>query len=62
MEIMEKIPVQKTEHSRLPGVDLTHLEFGKYISDHMFMCQYSHHDWHQAEIIPYQDLVISPIR
>src|SRR4051812_43879202 len=61
MEAMEKIQVQKTRQSRLPGVDLAKLEFGKFISDHMFRCYYKNGNWQQASVIPYQDLTLSPL-
>ncbi|ANW98624.1 branched chain amino acid aminotransferase [Thermoclostridium stercorarium subsp. thermolacticum DSM 2910] len=48
-----KTPKQK------PGTD--QLVFGKVFSDHMFICDYSpDKGWHNARIVPYQNLSIDP--
>ncbi|MBK8520221.1 MAG: branched-chain amino acid aminotransferase [Chitinophagaceae bacterium] len=60
MEIIAGIPVRKTIHSRLPEVDFNKLEFGKYIADHMLVCDYAAGEWKQPQIMPYADLSISP--
>ena len=60
MELLTEIPVQKTSHSRIQQVDFDHLEFGKYVSDHMLMCEYVHTDWQTPHIKPYADLSLSP--
>lgn len=37
------------------------LGFGKYFTDHMFICDYDpENGWHDARIIPYQNLSLSP--
>src|SRR6185436_11049247 len=61
METIEKIQIQKIKQSRLADGDLEKLEFGKLVSDHMFSCQYKNGNWQLASIIPYQDLVLSPL-
>jgi len=61
METIEKIQIQKIKQSRLADGDLEKLEFGKLISDHMFRCHYKNGSWQHASIIPYQDLVLSPL-
>ena len=60
MELLSSIPVQKTTHSRLREVDFDHLEFGKYVSDHMLVCDYSKSQWHEPQLLPYADLSLSP--
>ena len=45
MELLTEIPVRKTNHSRIHEVDFNHLEFGKYISDHMLVCDYVNGEW-----------------
>ncbi len=60
MELITEIPVQKTSHSRIKEVDFDHLEFGKYVSDHMLLCEYVHTDWQTPHIVPYADLSLSP--
>lgn len=54
------IPVQKVNRSKIGEVDFDQLEFGKYIADHMLVCSYDHGQWHEAEIVPYGDLTLSP--
>ncbi len=60
MEAIMQIPVKKTTHSNVQVVDWKHLEFGKYVSDHMFICQYKNGDWQEPQIVPFQNLSLSP--
>jgi len=60
METIATIPVRKTTHSRIQEVDFNQLEFGKYVSDHMLVCDYLNNDWQDAQIIPYTNLSLSP--
>ena len=60
MEITADIPVRKAGHSRISEVDFEKLEFGKYISDHMLVCDYAHGEWKQPQIVPYANLSLSP--
>lgn len=54
------ISVEKTKNPKQkPHSD--NLVFGKSFSDHMFICDYSpEKGWHDARIIPYQNLQIDP--
>jgi len=61
MEILTQIDVTKTTHSRINQIDWNHLEFGKYVSDHMFLCYYHKGDWQKPQIMPTQNLTLSPI-
>src|ERR1700694_183845 len=61
METIEKIPVRRTKHSALGEIDFEHLEFGRHVADHMFTCRYADGDWQEAQIIPYQNLSLSPV-
>ncbi len=54
------IPVRRVEQSRISTADFDHLEFGKYMSDHMFYARYSKGQWGSAEIVPYGPLQLSP--
>lgn len=54
------LKVERTAHSRLSEVDFNNLEFGKYISDHMSLADYSNGAWGDTTIIPYGDLKMSP--
>lgn len=60
MEAIMDIPVKRSKASGLPNVDWTNLEFGKYVSDHMFLCTYKGGDWQEPSIVPYQNISISP--
>lgn len=60
MEILADIPVLKTTQSRIRDVDFSHLEFGKYVSDHMLVCDYANGKWHTPQILPYANLSLSP--
>lgn len=60
MEIIAGIPVRKTSSSRISEVDFNNLEFGKYIADHMLVCDYVNGEWKQPHIVPYSNLSLSP--
>lgn len=60
MELLAEIPVLKTSHSRVQEVDFNKLEFGKYISDHMLVCDYANGQWQSPKIVPYGNLSMSP--
>ncbi|MES2371383.1 MAG: branched-chain amino acid aminotransferase [Bacteroidota bacterium] len=60
MELTTEIQVRKTSHSKLAEVDFSNLEFGKYISDHMLVCDYYDGEWHAPHIVPFGNLVASP--
>ncbi|MEJ0103223.1 MAG: branched-chain amino acid aminotransferase [Bacteroidota bacterium] len=60
METLTGIHIKKTNHSRLEEVDFEHLEFGKYISDHMLVCDFYEGEWHQPTIIPFANLSLRP--
>ncbi|PWT71463.1 MAG: branched chain amino acid aminotransferase [Bacteroidetes bacterium] len=60
METIEEIIIQKISHSSLHLVDWDHLEFGKYNSDHMLVCDYAEGEWKVPEIVPFSNLSLSP--
>jgi branched-chain amino acid aminotransferase len=47
------IAIQRVAKSRLSEVDLHNLEFGKLISDHMALADYSNGKCSPAQIVPY---------
>lgn len=57
---MQEILIRPIAESRIGDVDFSNLEFGKYVSDHMFMCDYEKGDWQQPRIIPFGDITLSP--
>ena len=60
MEILNAIPVRKTTQSRISEVDFDQLEFGKYVSDHMLVCDYAKGQWNEPQIVPFANLSLSP--
>ncbi len=60
MELLTQIPVRRTLHSRLAEANLDELEFGKYVSDHMLVCDYFDGEWHTPQIVPFANLSLSP--
>ncbi|HLG04189.1 MAG TPA: branched-chain amino acid aminotransferase [Bacteroidia bacterium] len=54
------IDVQKTTQSRLPGLDVNNLPFGKVFTDHMFLAEYHNGTWGKLRLVPYGDLQLSP--
>lgn len=47
--------------TRLHEVDWNNLEFGKYFTDHMLICDYDDGQWQQPQIVPFGDFPISPV-
>jgi branched-chain amino acid aminotransferase len=54
------ITVTRAEQSKLRGLDIENLPFGKYFSDHMLEVDYEDGEWKNAEIKPYQPLLLAP--
>ncbi|MCB0573678.1 MAG: branched-chain amino acid aminotransferase [Saprospiraceae bacterium] len=57
---IEKIPVQKTLHSRLPAPDPEQIKFGEIVSDHMLIADYRDGAWQTPQIVPFANLDIPP--
>ena len=60
MVATKEIPARKTLHSKLNEVDFNHLEFGKYVADHMLVCDYGNGAWKTPQVVPYANLSLSP--
>jgi branched-chain amino acid aminotransferase len=58
--ITSLMEIKKTQLSRLPGLDINNVPFGKVFSDHMFIADYVDGHWQPGKIIPYGDLNLSP--
>jgi branched-chain amino acid aminotransferase len=54
------ILVTKVETSKLNEMSLENLPFGKYFTDHMLEVDYENGEWKNAEIKPYQPLLLAP--
>ena len=55
------IPVQRAYASRLQEVDWDNLEFGKYFTDHMLICDYADGGWEEPQIAPFGNFQLSPV-
>jgi branched-chain amino acid aminotransferase len=52
--------INPTTNSRINELDKDNIQFGKMYSDHMFVADYENGEWTNMEIMPYQDLPMSP--
>ncbi len=52
--------VIKRAKSILPSVDFENLGFGKYYGDHMLVKIYENGAWNESEIMPYENISLSP--
>lgn len=59
MEIAD-ILIRKSRQTRLYETDFDNLEFGKYVSDHMLICDYADGEWQPPQIVPFTNLSMSP--
>jgi len=60
MEMLTEIAVSKANHSKINEVDFNNLEFGKYVADHMLVCDYTNGEWQQPIIFPFANLSVKP--
>ena len=60
MELTTGIRIRRTPQSRINEVDFDQLEFGKYVSDHMLVCDYADGEWKDPQILPFTNLSLSP--
>ncbi len=60
MELLTDITIRKTNHSKINEADFENLEFGKYVSDHMLVCDYADGAWSQPLIVPFANLSVNP--
>ena len=58
--MLTEITVRKTNHSKINEVDFDNLEFGKYVADHMLICDYYNGEWQQPQVVPFANLSLSP--
>ena len=54
------IPVHRAYETRLYEVDWDNLEMGRYMTDHMLICDFAGGRWQQAEIVPYGPFSLAP--
>ncbi|MBS1510407.1 MAG: branched-chain amino acid aminotransferase [Bacteroidetes bacterium] len=60
MTSVADINVTRAEQSKLKDINLENLPFGKYFTDHMLEVDYENGEWKNAEIKPYQPLLLEP--
>lgn len=60
MHTTTTIPIRRTAESRLPGLDINNLPFGKTPTDHLFIARYAGGEWAEARIEPFHQLTLSP--
>lgn len=60
MEAILDIPVKRTRQSAINDVDWENLSFGNHVSDHMFCCRYANGNWQDPQVLPFQNLSLSP--
>jgi len=60
MEAVNDVVVTPTKKSNIDSVDWNNLEFGRYVSDHMFICKYENGEWQEPQVVPFQNLSLSP--
>lgn len=56
----QTINIQKTTQSKLDTTDFKNLNFGQVFSDHMFVMDYADGKWQQPNIMPFQNMTMSP--
>ena len=56
----ENINITKAPRSKLTDINLENIPFGKYFTDHMLEVDYEDGEWKNAEIKPYQPLLLDP--
>ena len=54
------INITKVVHSKLNDINLENIPFGKYFTDHMLEVDFEDGEWKNAEIKPYQPLLLAP--
>ncbi|HEY5368588.1 MAG TPA: branched-chain amino acid aminotransferase [Hanamia sp.] len=52
--------ITKTKNSKLASIDMDHLPFGKYFTDHMLEVDYEDGAWGEVAIKPYQPISVDP--
>ena len=52
--------ITKVAHSKLEGISLQNIPFGKHFTDHMLEVDYEGGEWKTPSIVPYQPLQLAP--
>lgn len=54
------IRITRASNSKLTGLDIENLPFGRYFTDHMLEADFENGEWKNVEIKPYQPLALAP--
>jgi|SRR5690554_1298157 len=57
---LPELKVKPTTNSKLADFDFDNIPFGRKFSDHMLVAEYSEGKWSKVEIVPFQNLELSP--
>lgn len=58
--LTSSIAIEKVKNSRVKDVNFNNLDFGKNISDHMFVADFNNGKWGAPTVVPFGDLMFSP--
>lgn len=54
------ICIERVSKSRISEINFKEIQFGKNFSDHMFIADFYNGDWHDARIVPFQNISLHP--
>ncbi len=57
---MSNFKIEKSQATRINGVDWNNLGFGIYFSDHIFVSDYADGKWDEGKIVPYGPMQMEP--
>ncbi len=60
MEAAAAFNITRVEKSKLAGISLENVPFGKYFTDHMLEVDYENGHWKTPQIVPYHSLQLAP--
>ena len=52
--------VKINKSSKINTINFQNLNFGEIFTDHMFVCDFENNTWKEPQILPYDDIKISP--
>ena len=58
--LTDSITLHRVKRSRISEVDFANLEFGKHLSDHMFLAEYGDGQWKSSAVVPYAEFTVMP--
>lgn len=55
-----EVKTEKVAQSKLASVDWDNIGFGRFVTDHMYICEYKNGAWQDGKIVPYGPLSLEP--